>query len=146
MRGWRSHARRVRFPPPRGGVEGRWVFSVETFLDRSVLSHNSFKFLSLLRLLPMGILATLSEKLVSLLCGLLGLYLVRKISIYARCRRFGGPFWAGFSDLPHSKALLQNNCHEWYADVSEKYGAVSLFPFASLLCIGTDIQSPDPCR
>lgn len=71
----------------------------------------------------MGILAALSKHTAPLLCGLLGLYIISKIVVYARLRRFAGPAWTGFTDWPHSRAMLRNNCHEWYAGISERYGA-----------------------
>lgn len=68
-------------------------------------------------------LDTLSGQAVTLLCGLLGLYIFRKIRTYARLRQFPGPSWTGISDWPHSIAMLRGNCHEWYAEANKKHGA-----------------------
>ncbi|KND88422.1 Pisatin demethylase [Tolypocladium ophioglossoides CBS 100239] len=73
----------------------------------------------------MWILAALSGHAVPLLCGLLCVYMVSRSLVYAKLRRFGGPVWTGFTDWPHSMAMLQNNCHEWYAGISEKYGPIA---------------------
>lgn len=64
-----------------------------------------------------------SESIVlQILLGFLSLYIVRTVWLFARLRHFSGPFLAGFSDWPHSKAMLQNNCHEWYAKVIKEHG------------------------
>ncbi|KAK1763965.1 Pisatin demethylase [Phialemonium atrogriseum] len=73
----------------------------------------------------MAILSILSGQLLPLVCGLLGLYIVRAIVIYAKLRQFGGPLLASFTDWPHSKAMLRNNCHEWYGEVNRKYGPIA---------------------
>lgn len=70
----------------------------------------------------MGV-ATLSGQAVTLLCGLLGLYIFRIITTYAKLRQFRGPSWTGISNWPHSMAMLRGNCHEWYAEVNKKHGA-----------------------
>lgn len=71
----------------------------------------------------MGILSNTSLSAAPLLAALVLLYLTRTALVWAKLRRFSGPRWAGFSDWPHSTALLSPNCHDWYAEVSEKYGA-----------------------
>jgi hypothetical protein len=72
----------------------------------------------------MGLIAALSGQSALLLCGVLGLYyVVRVIANYAKLRKFRGPAWTGVSNWPHSMAMLSLNCHEWYAEVSRKYGA-----------------------
>lgn len=73
----------------------------------------------------MGILAARAEQwFVPLLGFLVVVYFVNKLVVYARLRQFRGPRWTGLTDLPHSKAML-HNCHEWYADVSDKYGPIA---------------------
>lgn len=71
----------------------------------------------------MGILSTLSGNAVPILCGLLGIYVVRTVVIYAKLRHFGGPSWTGISHWPHSLSFLRKDCHKWYAAINEKYGA-----------------------
>ncbi|KAL6232017.1 hypothetical protein BDW75DRAFT_29334 [Aspergillus navahoensis] len=68
---------------------------------------------------------TLREQAVTLLCGLLALYIFRKIMTYAKLARFGGPSWTGISGWPHSMAMLRGNCHEWYALANEKHGPIA---------------------
>ncbi|KAH7122103.1 cytochrome P450 [Dactylonectria estremocensis] len=74
----------------------------------------------------MGVLASSFEQLMPLLAGALAVvYLAKTIAAYARLRKFKGPFWTGFTNWPHSKALLLNTCHEWYGEISEKYGPIA---------------------
>ena len=47
---------------------------------------------------------------------------VRCAAAYLRLRQFGGPRWTGVSNWPHSVAMLQNRCHEWYEEANRKYG------------------------
>jgi hypothetical protein len=58
----------------------------------------------------------------TLFCGLVILWIVKTITSYAKLRQFQGPRWTGISNWPHSLALLRHNCHEWYAEVNNKYG------------------------
>ncbi|UNI20893.1 hypothetical protein JDV02_006942 [Purpureocillium takamizusanense] len=50
---------------------------------------------------------------------------VRCAAAYLRLRQFGGPRWTGVSNWPHSMAMLQNRCHEWYEEANEKYGPIA---------------------
>ncbi|CAL5870646.1 uncharacterized protein PFLUO_LOCUS4886 [Penicillium psychrofluorescens] len=68
---------------------------------------------------------TLSGQAVTLLCGLLTLYVFWTITTYAKLRQFRGPLWTGISNWPHSLAMLRSNCHEWYAEVSKKHGPIA---------------------
>ena len=47
---------------------------------------------------------------------------VRCAAAYLRLRQFGGPRWTGVSNWPHSVAMLQHRCHEWYEEANRKYG------------------------
>lgn len=76
--------------------------------------------------LPTSFMDILSENALLLVYGLLSLYIVRKVQLYARLRHISGPFWAGFSDWPHRKAMLQSDCEAWYAGISEEHGARQL--------------------
>ncbi|KAJ5553091.1 hypothetical protein N7494_002469 [Penicillium frequentans] len=69
--------------------------------------------------------ATLYGQAVTLFSVLLGLYIFRIITTYAKLMQFRGPSWTGISDWPHSIALLRENCHEWYAEVNEKHGPIA---------------------
>jgi hypothetical protein len=66
---------------------------------------------------------TLYGQGVTLICGLLALYIFRITTLYAKLRKFRGPSWTGISNWPHSIAILRGNCHEWYAEVNNKHGA-----------------------
>lgn len=68
------------------------------------------------------VLTILSKHGVSLFVALVSLYIIRQVAIYAKLRNFKGPRWTGFTNLPHNKALLQWQGHEWYAEVNEKHG------------------------
>ncbi|KAL4744767.1 hypothetical protein BDW72DRAFT_74740 [Aspergillus terricola var. indicus] len=70
-------------------------------------------------------LVALREHAVTLLCGLLALYVLRVIMTYAKLARFRGPAWTGISNWPHSIAMLRGNCHEWYAQANEKNGPIA---------------------
>ncbi|CAI7645479.1 unnamed protein product [Penicillium manginii] len=61
----------------------------------------------------------------TLFCGLVILWIVKTITSYAKLRQFRGPRWTGISNWPHSLALLRHNCHEWYAEVNNKYGPIA---------------------
>jgi hypothetical protein len=54
--------------------------------------------------------------------GLFAVYLVQKILAYKKLEQFRGPPGTGFSDFFHSRALLRLKCHEWYGEVTTKYG------------------------
>lgn len=100
---------------------------------------------------------TLSGQAVTLLCGLLTLYVFWTITTYAKLRQFRGPLWTGISNWPHSLAMLRSNCHEWYAEVSKKHGAnhlpgifCALHLFLQLLflqlTLSTRVRADCPCR
>ncbi|KAJ5836309.1 hypothetical protein N7447_002335 [Penicillium robsamsonii] len=72
----------------------------------------------------MGV-AFLSNQAMTLLCGLLGLYIFRVITTYAKLMQFKGPSGTGISNWPHSMAILGRNCHEWYAEVNKKHGPIA---------------------
>ncbi|KZL73725.1 cytochrome P450 [Colletotrichum tofieldiae] len=59
--------------------------------------------------------------LIALACA----YIARRITQYAKLRHFGGPWWTGITHLPHSRAMVTPNCHEWYAEMNEKYGSLA---------------------
>ncbi|KAL2785026.1 cytochrome P450 [Aspergillus keveii] len=71
------------------------------------------------------VIATSSAPLGALICGLVGLYILRTITTYAKLRQFKGPSWTGISNWPHSMAMLGGHCHEWYAAVSKQYGPIA---------------------
>lgn len=65
---------------------------------------------------------TMPGPAVMALCGLAVLYVLKTITTYTRLRQFRGPRWTGISNWPHSIAMLRGKCHEWYAEVNQKYG------------------------
>lgn len=70
----------------------------------------------------MGPVASLSENVTLIVCALVAAFLVHRTVVYARLRRFRGPRWTGWTDWPHSRAIMGKTCHEWYAAVSDEYG------------------------
>ncbi|KAK1574776.1 cytochrome P450 [Colletotrichum navitas] len=50
------------------------------------------------------------------------IYVIKRITLYTKLRQFGGPWWTGITHLFHSRAILTPNCHEWYAEMNDKYG------------------------
>ncbi|KJZ72064.1 hypothetical protein HIM_08519 [Hirsutella minnesotensis 3608] len=87
----------------------------------------------------MKLAALVSDNAVLLGGGLVLLFVVNRVVWYFRLRRFGGPFWAGLSDWPHSLAMLQGRCHEWYADVSEKHGPIARVAPTVLITSSPDV-------
>ena len=63
-----------------------------------------------------------------LLGGLVSFYVLKAFVTYFRTRRFPGPFWTTFSGFPHARAMLGAQVHEWYGEISEKYGAIYALP------------------
>ncbi|KAJ5231639.1 uncharacterized protein N7469_006227 [Penicillium citrinum] len=57
--------------------------------------------------------------------GLIAVWIYKTITDYAKLKNFKGPRWTGVSNWPHSLAILHNKCHEWYAEVNNKYGPVA---------------------
>lgn len=83
---------------------------------------------------------TLFRPVVTLLCGLLGLYIFKVITTYAKLRQFQGPSWTGISNLPHSIAMLGGNCHEWYARVNKKHGGCEAYP-RHVVCLASVLRN-----
>ncbi|KAF5265496.1 hypothetical protein FOXYS1_3688 [Fusarium oxysporum] len=73
----------------------------------------------------MGLFASVSEHRELLVCALLGLFVIKKLVVYSKLRQFGGPRWTGFSDWPHSWAMLQDRCHELYEQANLKHGPIA---------------------
>ncbi|KAJ5164857.1 uncharacterized protein N7500_006687 [Penicillium coprophilum] len=69
--------------------------------------------------------ALLSGQVITLSCGLVSLYVFRVVTMYVKLMQFKGPSGTGFSNWPHSLAILGQNCHEWYAEVNKKYGPIA---------------------
>ncbi|EXA30387.1 hypothetical protein NW761_014357 [Fusarium oxysporum] len=73
----------------------------------------------------MGLFASVSEHRELLVCALLALFVIKKLVVYSKLRQFGGPRWTGFSDWPHSWAMLQDRCHELYEQANLKHGPIA---------------------
>lgn len=71
----------------------------------------------------MGIFGTLLGRAAApALAFLLCWCVVRRAALHFKLRHLGGPWWSGLTHWPHSKAIISPNCHEWYADINERYG------------------------
>lgn len=70
----------------------------------------------------MGLFSCMSEQRELLVYALIGLFIINKLVIYFKLRQFGGPRWTGFSDWPHSWAMLQDRCHKLYEQANLKHG------------------------
>jgi hypothetical protein len=74
---------------------------------------------------------TLSDILVEhrwpLLATLVVLYAVRKVVQYRKLRHFPGPWKTAFSTIPHNVQAYTGEAHNWYRDISDKYGKPCLF-------------------
>jgi hypothetical protein len=64
-----------------------------------------------------------TTKAVVLVSTLLFIYVVQKTIAYSKLSQFPGPRWTGISGIPHRTAMFGYAVHEWYHQVSEKYGA-----------------------
>ncbi|KAF6824305.1 pisatin demethylase [Colletotrichum musicola] len=77
----------------------------------------------------MGLLGSLSASpgLMALaLGGLMCLYFViNRLIFFVKLRHIPGPWWAHITHLPHSKHIIGPSCHEWYGEISEKYGPIA---------------------
>ncbi|KAJ5707642.1 hypothetical protein N7488_007443, partial [Penicillium malachiteum] len=68
-----------------------------------------------------------SGKILTILVSLVTFYVFKIARDYARLKQFKGPSWTGISNWPHSIAFLRGNCHEWYADILNKYDILLCF-------------------
>lgn len=57
-----------------------------------------------------------------LLAAITALYVVNSLLQYYRLRQFGGPRGTGFTKIRHNKTVFTGEAHNWYQEVSEKYG------------------------
>ncbi|WQF88082.1 Putative cytochrome P450 [Colletotrichum destructivum] len=71
-----------------------------------------------------NISSLLARATVPALVALTCVYIVRRITLYYKLRQFAGPWWSSLTHLPHSRAMVTPNCHEWYAELNEKYGPI----------------------
>ncbi|KAI8264284.1 Cytochrome P450 monooxygenase lolP1 [Colletotrichum sp. SAR 10_77] len=74
----------------------------------------------------MGLLSTVSSwATLPVLGGVICLYfIVDRLVVYLKFRHIPGPWWTGLSSSPHSKHIMGPRVHEWYAELSEKYGPI----------------------
>jgi cytochrome P450 len=61
------------------------------------------------------------------LATLVVLYAVRTVVQYRRIRHFPGPWKTAFSTIPHNVKAYTGEAHNWYRDVSDKYGRFCVF-------------------
>lgn len=77
--------------------------------------------------------SSLDMAIVPALFALVCVYAVKRIVLYYKLRHFRGPWWSAITHLPHSRAMVTPNCHEWYAEINEKHGTRNVFlAFGSL--------------
>jgi hypothetical protein len=57
-----------------------------------------------------------------LLAAVTALYVVNSLVQYYRLRQFGGPWGTGFTKIRHNMTVFTGEAHNWYQEVSEKYG------------------------
>ncbi|KAJ0385372.1 hypothetical protein COL922a_006532 [Colletotrichum nupharicola] len=74
----------------------------------------------------MGLLSTVSSwAALPVLGGVICLYfIIDRLIVYLKFRHIPGPWWTGLSSSPHSKHIMGPKVHEWYAELSEKYGPI----------------------
>lgn len=69
----------------------------------------------------MSLLALLPAARWLLFAAALALFVARKCRRYARLRAFAGPFGTGWSNLWHTRVMLQKRSHLAYKAVNDKY-------------------------
>ncbi|KAK4234750.1 cytochrome P450 [Achaetomium macrosporum] len=91
----------------------------------------------------MTLLETLIEYLIeyrwSLLVWVTVLYAVREVLRYHRLRHFRGPWATAFSSIPHRIATYTGESHNWYREVSERYGPIARVGPTSLITSDIDV-------
>src|SRR5688572_19818399 len=78
----------------------------------------------------MGILGlgfTPASIIVAVLAGWIGVGIVRRLLLRHRLTKFRGPWLTEFSHIPHSRAMLGGDCHNWYAQINQEYGSSFLY-------------------
>ncbi|KAI3320420.1 cytochrome P450 [Xylariaceae sp. AK1471] len=66
-------------------------------------------------------------------------FLFRRIRSLVQLRDFKGPLVYRISGIPHIQALLSENCHNWYAELSQKYGQIVVVSPTVLLTSSPDL-------
>lgn len=56
------------------------------------------------------------------LAGWAAVAVVRRLLLIIRLAGVPGPWATHFTHMPHSRAMLGGECHNWYAEMSRKYG------------------------
>lgn len=87
----------------------------------------------------MAILEELIKYRQPLLIGLITVWVVNKLLSYRRIRQFNGPWETAFSNIPHNIKTFFGEGHQWYYDVTNRYG-MSSTPFRDQFFLGS---SPD---
>ncbi|KAK0384024.1 hypothetical protein NLU13_8113 [Sarocladium strictum] len=68
---------------------------------------------------------TRASLIVTALVGGLIASIVRRLLLRDKLAKFPGPWLTNFSHIPHSRAMLSGDCHEWYAQVTREFGPVA---------------------
>jgi hypothetical protein len=63
--------------------------------------------------------------LLAALGGWLAVNVARRLLLCIRLAALPGPWASNFTHMPHSKAMLSGDCHNWYAQISKKHGMLS---------------------
>ncbi|KAK3293022.1 cytochrome P450 [Chaetomium fimeti] len=87
----------------------------------------------------MGLFESLIEQKWPLLATVVALYVVHTLRQYCRLCQFGGPWGTGFSKIPHNYNTFTGEAHEWYRDVSEKYGPIARVGPTSLITSNAEV-------
>jgi hypothetical protein len=70
----------------------------------------------------MGVFVFIQDYKWFLIATAIVLYVVDRINVFQRLGAFKGPWSTSFSGWWHSKALLSQKSHLYYAEVNRKYG------------------------
>jgi hypothetical protein len=87
----------------------------------------------------MSLLAHLYAVRWLLFSALLALYVADKYRRYVRLRAFKGPFATGWSEIWHTRVILNKTSHLAYKDVNDKYGELIRCCFS--LCKSQGVRS-----
>ncbi|KAI0103839.1 cytochrome P450 [Nemania sp. FL0031] len=72
---------------------------------------------------------------------LLGTFLFNRIRVLIQLRHIKGPFLSKVSWIPHSLALLSGDCHNWYNELNQQYGPLTIISPTVLLTSSPDLWS-----
>jgi hypothetical protein len=106
--------------------------------DWALLSYHSCRCFfqsSIIQVINMGILGFRPASItVAVLAMWIAVGTIRRLLLRHRLTKFRGPWLMEFSHIPHSRAMLGGDCHNWYARINQEYGSSSTRPKPLQVC------------